>query len=381
MTTSPLQDRSISMNRKLFWLISTFYFWFFAIIGVYVIYMPKVLELYGYSSFQIGVIFSMSPLMRFLTPFLFLRYFRLNKEVFLFSLAIATVAGLLFFITIDNFYLFLVPNILLGIAFALMLPFVETIALQKIGKEHYGKSRLFGSIGFILIALVLAHYMKNPYIALYLLFFTIIASVLAGFSIAKFQPEDKKEAKGDFSILRHWALWTNLFLMQVSFGPFYNFFTIYESQKGLEYTTISYLWTFGVIAEIVMLYFQTPLMKKNLLALLQLCSLITALRWLLLYLFPTNLFMLYFAQSLHAFSFALYYSAAISYLFQIYSNKTLAQQFFGGISFGLGGMAGSLLAGMLYGENLFLYASFIAFLSFLVIIFERDKRIASCSPH
>ena len=369
------------MNRKIFWLISSFYFWFFAIVGVYIIYMPKVLELYGYNSFQIGTVFAMSPLMRFVTPFLFLRYFHLNQKAFLFSLGLAVAAGMLFFVTIRHFYLFLIPNIFLGIAFALMLPFVETIALKVIGKEHYGKSRLFGSIGFIIMALVLAHFMEKPNMALYLLITTIIATVMVGFFIAKFQTIEKKYSHGDFSLLSHWALWANLFLMQVSFGPFYNFFTIYETEKGLDYSTISYLWTFGVLAEIVMLYFQTPLMKKNLLSLLQLCSFVTAFRWLLLYLFPTNLILLYFSQSLHAFSFALYYSAAISYLFQIYSNKTLAQQFFGGISFGLGGMVGSLLAGALYGENLFLYASIIAFLSFLVIIFERDKRIARCSKH
>jgi len=70
---------------------------------------------------------------------------------------------------------------------------------------------------------------------------------------------------------------------------------------------------------------------------------------------------------LHAFSFALYYSATIAYLFHIYENKKLAQQFFGGISFGLGGFVGSILAGIFYGEYLFLYASFVAFIAFLII--------------
>ncbi len=353
---------------KIFSLVSTFYFFFFAIIGVYVIYLPKVLEILGYSSLQIGTIFAISPLMRFVTPFFFLKRWQLTSALYRFALFLALAAGVLFFLTIDSFYLFIIPNVLLGISFALTLPFVETIALAHIGKERYGKSRLFGSLGFIFIALVLAKFMDEPRAALWFLLGAIIFTLLFGYPLAKEHPASKESSKkSSFSLLRHWPVWLNLFLMQVSFGPFYNFFTIYEKEHGLSYTTISYLWTFGVVAEIVMLYFQGPILRRNLLQILQLCSFITAGRWLLLQFFPTTLPLLYFAQSLHAFSFALYYTAAISHLFTIYKNKTLAQQFFGGISFGLGGMVGSFLAGLFYGEYLFLYAAFVALLATIVL--------------
>ena len=355
---------------KIFTLVSAFYFFFFAIIGVYVIYLPKVLDLLGYSSVQIGFIFALSPLMRFLTPFFFLKHFSLDAKIYRLSLLLAMVAGVLIFMTINNFYLFVIPNILLGISFALSLPYVETIALQKIGKEHYGKARLFGSIGFILIALALAKFMDDPKYALWFLFISILFTALLGWPLAKIEAQ-KERVSGKFDLLSHWPLWINLFLMQVSFGPFYNFFTIYEKEHGLDYSTISYLWTFGVIAEIFMLYFQGPLLKRDLLKILQACTAITAIRWLLLHFFPTNIPLLYFAQSLHAFSFALYYTAAISYLFAIYPNKTLAQQFFGGVSFGLGGMVGSFLAGLFYGEYLYLYASSVAFLATVVLFIRK----------
>ena len=359
---------------KIFSYISAFYFFFFAIIGVYVIYLPKVLDLFGYTSVQIGIIFALSPLMRFLTPFFFLKRFTLTSHVYKTALLLSLVAGALLFVTIDNFYLFMIPNILLGISFALTLPYVETIALAHIGKERYGKARLFGSIGFIVVALVLAKFMDEPKYALWFLFASILFTVAAGWPLAKIEAQKKEHSKEPFSLLKHWPLWANLFLMQVSFGPFYNFFTIYEKEHGLGYTTISYLWTFGVVAEIFMLYFQGPLLKRDLLKILQLCSGITAFRWLLLHFFPTNLPILYFAQSLHAFSFALYYTAAISYLFAIYKNKTLAQQFFGGISFGLGGMVGSFLAGLFYGEYLFLYAATVALLATLVLFIKKSNK-------
>ena len=359
--------------RRLFWLISAFYFWFFAIIGVYVIYMPKVLELKGYTPLQIGIVFAMSPLMRFLTPFFFLKHFTLDKRVYKASLLLSLLAGLLFFPTIENFWLFLIPNILLGISFALSLPYVETIALERIGKENYGRSRLFGSIGFIAVALGLARYMDHPEAALWTLLLTIVMTSLIGWMID--EEATKRSSTEPLDLKKYWWLWANFLLMQISFGPFYNFFTIYESKHGLDYETISYLWTVGVLAEIAMLYFQAPLMRGNLLRLLQISTLITAFRWLLFYLFPDNLPILYFAQTLHAFSFALYYSAAISYLYEIYPNKTLAQQFFGGISFGLGGMLGSFFAGLFYGEYLFLYAAAVAFAAYLVITIPNKQRV------
>jgi len=357
------------VKSKDFFNISAFYFFFFSIIGVYIIYLPKVLELKGYSSIEIGIIFAMSPLMRFLTPFLFLKHLHLTKKIFFYSLFLSIISGLLFYVTIDNFYLFLIPNILLGISFALILPYGETIALKNLGKEHYGKSRLFGSIGFIIVALILAKYMDNPNYALNFLFFTILFMAFFGYKIATNDKEFSQQ-KSNFSLFLHWPFWVSAFLLQVSFGPFYNFFTIYETSHGLSYETISYLWTFGVICEIVMLYFQTPLMKKNLLFLIKISIFSAIIRWFLLFLYPESIYILYFTQSLHAFSFALYYSAAIAYLFYLYENKKLAQQFFGGISFGLGGFIGSITAGFFYGEFLFLYAAIVALLAFLIILKE-----------
>jgi len=79
---------------------------------------------------------------------------------------------------------------------------------------------------------------------------------------------------------------------------------------------------------------------------------------------------LYFSQSLHAISFALYHTTTISYLFTLYEDKKLAQQFYYGISFGLGGFIGSIIGGYIYGESLFLASSLITSLSFLILFIQ-----------
>jgi PPP family 3-phenylpropionic acid transporter len=56
------------------------------------------------------------------------------------------------------------------------------------------------------------------------------------------------------------------------------------------------------------------------------------------------------------------------FLFVVYQQQKLAQQFFLGIAYGLGGALGALIAGWLYGEYLFVYFAFIAFLAYLFLI-------------
>ena len=355
-------------------LIALFYFFYFAIVAIYVIFMPKVLSMVGYSPSEIGFIFAAGPLVRFGLPFLFLKGIKLDLRTFNSALVLLLFAGGSSFFTLESFWPLLVSNILMGIGMSLILPYVEVIALSLIGKESYGKVRLFGSIGFILVALVLVKYLDVPTTALLFLLAMITSSVLFAYIIAHLDNKKVVEPESiegkHLNILAHWPLWLGLTLMQVSFGPFYNFFTIYETAHGISLQTTIYLWSFGVIAEIVLFYFQGPLLRRNLLKLLEFSLLVTVLRWLLTWLYPENLTILYFAQSLHAFSFALFHTAAISYLYELYSERKLAQQFFFGISYGLGGFIGAISAGYIYElwpSMLFLYAAFIAALAFLSI--------------
>ncbi|MEN8147978.1 MAG: MFS transporter [Campylobacterota bacterium] len=355
-------------------LIALFYFFYFAIVAIYVIFLPKVLSIVGYSPSEIGIIFAAGPLVRFGLPFLFLKGIKLDLKTFNSALALLLLAGVSFFMTLESFWPLLFSNIAMGIGMSLILPYVEVIALSLIGKESYGKVRLFGSIGFILVALVLVKFLDVPATALLFLLAMVISTVLFGYIIAHLdnkkviEPESIEGKRLD--LLAHWPLWLGLMLMQVSFGPFYNFFTIYETAHGISLETTVYLWSFGVIAEIILFYFQGPLLRRNLLKLLEFSLLVTVIRWLMTYLFPENLAVLYIAQSLHAFSFALFHTAAISYLYELYSERKLAQQFFFGVSYGLGGFIGAISAGYIYElwpSMLFLYAAFIAALSLLSI--------------
>ena len=358
-----------------FFKLSAFYFFYFAAVGVYIIFMPKVLHDIGYSPADIGIIFALAPLMRFATPFLFLKHVKLDQPMFKSALLLSILSSSLFYFTIDHFYLFMLNNAILGVCLSLILPYIEVISLKELGKERYGKSRLYGSIGFMMISLVLAKFLSEPFIALHYYLATNILTVIFALLLLKFDVPHEETIQDDkkFSFLKYWPFWLSLFFMQMSFGGFYNFFTIYETEHGISLEMTSYLWSFGVICEIVMLYFQAPLLKNNLLNIIKFSIGITTLRWLLLYLFPDSLSITFITQSMHAFSFGLYHSSVIIYLYSLYSNKKLAQQFMYGVAYGLGGFIGALLAGWLYGEQLFLYAALFSLIAFLSLYIKTNE--------
>jgi len=357
-------------------LLGAYYFFYFALVGVYIIFMPKVLLELGYAPVDVGIIYAAAPFMRFLLPFVFRHFITLTPKVYLLALLFTFFGTLLFLATIEHFWYYLTANLLFGAAMGVSLPYVETIALSKLSKSHYGKIRLWGSLGFMGIALWLGKILSSPHEALYYLSAMALLTLAFGAFLIQHEQHTHEEisAQNSFSLSKYWAFWTSVFFMQVAFGGFYNFFTIYETSHGISLEMVSWMWSFGVICEIVMLYFQGPLLQRNLLNILQFATLITAFRWLLLYLYPDSIALTFASQSLHAVSFALYHTAAITYVFSLYTQKKLAQQFFLGIAFGLGGSVGAMLSGKIYGESLFLIEALITFMAFIILYIHQKRK-------
>ncbi len=358
-------------------LLSSFFFFYFGGVGIYIVFLPKILQTLSYTPYQIGIIFSIVPLMKFLTPFLFLKFFSLDKKVYTISLFISLASVIMFFLTIKSYYLLIVNIAIFGMSNALIMPYIDSIALEKM-KKRYGKSRLWGSLGFMVVSLVLARYLTNYKVGLYFYFFIVLAITIIGFIISKnsknYNLKQDNMSDKSFSLTKNWQFWTNLFLVQASFGFFYNFFTIYETAHGISLKEVSYLWSLSIICEVIMFSLQSKILHLNLLHIIKFSILVTILRWFLLYLFPSLISVSYLTQSFHAISFALFHTATITYLHKLYSQKKLSMQFYHGISYGLGGFTGSIIAGYFYGEYLFLIASLIAILGFFVL-FLNSKEI------
>ena len=360
-------------------LIGLFYLFYFALIGIYIIFLPKILKELGFSGIEVGEIFSIAPMMRFLLPFIFRRFGGLNAKSYKTALFLMALASVLFLLFLDSFWGLLFVNMVYGASMGVVLPFVDTIALKLISKENYGKVRLWGSIGFMGIALWLGRVLETPTEAIYYLIATALATTFSGFFIINFDTEESKSQKSDDKLLlsKYWAWWLSVILFQISFGGFYNFFTIYETNFGVSLEMTTYLWSFGVICEIVMLYFQGSLLKKfSLLTLIEVSIFSAFFRWIVLWLYPDSLILAFFSQSLHALNFALYYTASIAYVYTLYSQKKLAQQFFLGVGFGLGGSIGAVVAGWVWEyqpKYLFLSQALLVLLAYTLIVIHHKR--------
>jgi len=98
-------------------------------------------------------------------------------------------------------------------------------------------------------------------------------------------------------------------------------------------------------------------------------------RWLLIAYFVDYLAILLFAQLLHAVSFGVYHAVAVHFVYQYFQGhlQGRGQALYGSISFGAGGLIGSLLGGYIWensgAETCFLAAALIA-LSIVWIIWR-----------
>ena len=347
--------------------LSLYYFFFFASVAIYVIFLPQHLKMSGYTPQQIGIIFASLPISRFITPLFFTKK-PITTEIFKLSIFVSAVIPLPLFI--DNFYIYLAVFIILGVLYSINFPYIEAIAINRL-KHHYGKTRLWGSIGFLVVALFFS-YIKVDIVTTYFLLNLITAYY--GYKFINPKVEITKHLEG-IDFLKEWQFWLSMILLQISFGGFYNFFTIYNLNAGIPKEINGWLWSIGVLAEIIIFIYQYKFLNRdNALFYIKLSIFMTIIRWLGFYIFAGDILMIALLQTLHLFSFAIFHTSAMLYLSIHYKNQTLAQQFYSGIGYGLSAFIGSIISGYLYGDKLFLYESFVVLVAFGIIVSKKQKK-------
>lgn len=231
---------------------------------------------------------------------------------------------------------------------------VETMNHLGTGKHLYSRIRLWGSVGFIVVASLLAPLLQRwgiellPWMILVLLACIWVNTLLVRGSINGKADHEKASLLKTCSHPPVIALLVACFLTQVSHGPHYAFFSIYLEGYEYSHATIGQLWSLGVIAEIAVFFWMYRwLPKYGAKILLMAAMLLTILRWWLIAVFADYLPLLLFAQLLHAASFGLFHASAIHLIDQYFpgSIQGRGQALYSSIGFGLGGSLGSLMSG------------------------------------
>ena len=363
-----------------------FYFFYYCIVGTFMPYWSLYLEDQGFNYQEIGILSSIAIITRFFAPFIWGWIAdKSGKRMLLVRIATWMEACIWFLI-------FIIPNSFQSIAF-LMLIFsffqnailaqFEGVTLFWLGEQRtelYGKVRKWGSIGFIVGVFCIGAVLEIIPISMLPVMLLAISflAFLWSFSIQEpsAAPKSQKNLDPLWPVLCRPVVATFFvieFIMLFSHAPFYSFYSNYLQQAGYSTTEIGFLWSVGVIAEIIMFAFANRFLQRySWRWLISICLVFTGLRWMIVGIFPSNFLIQFFAQMIHALSFGLFHMLAMRIIFE---NFLVGQQGRGqalySTMWGLGVALGSLLAGKywttLTGQHIFIIAGLSAFLGLLFV--------------
>tara|TARA_R110001583_G_scaffold2068_8_gene15303 strand:+ start:11664 stop:12842 length:1179 start_codon:yes stop_codon:yes gene_type:complete len=385
---------------SLFTRLSSSYFFYFAILGLISPYLSVFLDGKGFTSLELGEIFAILTATKIIAPSLWAILADKTGQQLL-IIRIGALLALLSFILLfwlDNYWVISICLALFSLFWTAILPQLEVLTLNSVrhSSKIYARVRLWGSLGFIVLAIfagqVMAFYQEqglpnvtsnsftNAFVfmgctALFLLFLsTLSLKPRHVLSAAKIQVLSIKEKLLE---LRFIIFFISGILLQISFGPFYGFFALFL--RDLEYPgfAVGLFISLGVLAEIVVFIFASSFFKHFSLKALLIFSLgATALRWFLVALYADSAWMLALTQLIHAASFALFHSASMIFISNHFSSsqQSRGQAIYLGGVYGVGGAIGAYLAGVLWLDGLgattaFLTASVAALLAALLMMF------------
>jgi PPP family 3-phenylpropionic acid transporter len=255
-----------------------------------------------------------------------------------------------------------------------------TLAHLATTNGHYSRIRMWGSLGFIVAAVVLGFLIDLAGIASLLWFLLGVQITLFLLSYTLPDPKIEPHAHDHFSI---WevikqpnviALLVGCSLMVTSHGVLYNFYSIYLSDHGYSKGMIGLLWAVGVICEIGIFMLMPKIMARFSLKKILLISLVLAvIRFSMIGLALDNLWLLVIAQSLHAATFGSFHAASVEVISQFFNGRHQArgQAIYNSVAYGIGGTIGGVLGGYslqyLGGQQTFMLSAIFPLLGLLVI--------------
>ncbi|NRR33527.1 MFS transporter [Oxalobacteraceae bacterium] len=332
-----------------------FLFTYYAHAGTFATYATLYFAGKGMTVAEIGILMSMVQVLRIVGPNVW-GYVADHSERRVLVLRMTGVAAITAFSGIffgQTFVQFLVAMIVLNLFTSAQGPICEALMLSEMRGDltHYGRLRLWGSMGFIVSVMVAAPMLDHwgivalPWVAGGLLVCVLLASLRLK-EVPRLGHKEKPPAL--FSILRRReviAFFASTALMVAAHTSLYTFYSLYLERSGYSKSVIGVMWSIGVTAEVLLFYFQAPLFRRwGARNMMFLALAIALLRFVMIGAGSHLLWLLVAAQLLHAATFALHHSASVMTLQRWFSGPLQArgQALFISISYGIGGSLGGL---------------------------------------
>ena len=335
------------------------YFLYFGVMGMVLPYFNLYCYHIGFSGFQIGTLSSLRSLVVVVLALAWgtvADRFQIRKPVYILcNFASATVWAL--YLLTDDFYLMLMITLLYSVFYGPIISFLEAYTMDALEQEKksYGSVRVWGSVSFVLTVVIVGKLIDvySARIILWLILAGALLQAMIALKIPGHLPSADPKPCRSFRVFtkkRVVVFLCSAFLMLVSHGTYYGFFSIHLENLGFGSTFIGMSWAVASIAEIVVMMNSTWLFRKYSLEKVLMGSFAgAAVRWMLLAV-STSAGVIVFSQLLHAVTFAAFHVASILYIDRLSprENKTFGQAVNNSVTYGLGMAVGFLLNGMLF---------------------------------
>ncbi len=336
------------------------YFLYFGILGIYLPYFNLYCYHLDFSGFQIGVLSAIRTLATALFPLVWgalADRFLIRRPLYIACTLVSTGIWAFYLLTTD-FHTMLAITVFYGIFHAPIISFLESFSMDLLGREkdQYGRLRAWGSISFILTVIIVGRAIDAA--STHIILVIILAGKVLFFLMATRLPDAAPEpgkshfGPGARALLSKRVLifLAAAFLMLLSHGTYYGFFSIHLENLGFQNTFIGITWAVAVIAEIIVMVNSKRIFRRFSYEHVLVISFAAAgIRWFVLF-FAASAALILFTQLLHAFSYGAFHVASILYIDKLTppEAKTLGQAVNNAVTYGLGMMSGFFLNGYLF---------------------------------
>ena len=374
------------MTPSVRWAFGSFFFLYFAYVGLVSPYASLFFVDQGFNVIQISVLMSMLQITRIIGPFSWgwLSDYLSNRiGIIRFCACLASITFLAIFY-LHSYIAFFVWMFILHTILSSLMPLGESATVHALFKDNsfdkrYGRLRLWGSLGFIAMVLFAGELFQRKSIALYPIVGVVVLLLLAIVTFRLHEPKVQrhKMVKGELlSVLQNpdvrWFLLSGFFMI-FAHAALYVFYSLYLSKLGYNKFQIGLFWALGVSAEVIFFYFQSKVLSRlQPEIVLQASFGVGVLRFILIAFFPLT-WVLILAQVMHAGTFAAHHSAATKLLQRWFTGPLQArgQALMATVSYGLGGTLGGLCSGWIWDlaqpRDVFVMAAFACGLAGMAI--------------
>ena len=321
-------DEKLMSSRRAGVSFFTNYFLLFVSFGILTPYLQLYLKARGFSPSRIGVLLGIIELAGIVGPILVSRLAD-SRTAYRALLAVSLVVSVIAFVPLQltsEFPVSVFCIAIMGFSYRSTAPLLDSAVSRVLPDpgRQYGRFRVAGSIGFIVISFVLqlGGIVSGDSSLSILIAFCATAMLAAG--AAALLPVVPKSApllravaqdrRGGAFDLRFWAVIAVVFLGRFGMGAYYSFFSLYLRDTFGASSAVSLMWAVGALAEIAPIWFSGRLIGRWGLRSVLVVSLASVSIRLLLFVLAPSLAVISLAQLLHAFTFGTFHTAAVAYV-------------------------------------------------------------------